>query len=153
MAETKRRREKQALYNQENGITPASVRSKIADILDSVYEKDSLTIDTRDPMGFKRDLGKGKGKASEPMIGHNFKTYLTDLEKKMREAASNLEFEEAARLRDELKRLQETELLLADDPLARQSVVAEKADEAVAASNKGRSSGGKAGSRGRRRRS
>jgi excinuclease ABC subunit B len=149
MAETSRRREKQAAYNEANGITPQSVKSRIADILDSVYEKDSLTIDPRDPMALNR-LGKGKGKGKEAegaFIGHNIKAYLADLEKQMREAAADLEFETAARLRDEIKRLQETELLLADDPLARQSDVSAGAEDAV----KGRSSGGKAGQRGRRR--
>jgi excinuclease ABC subunit B len=130
MAETARRREKQGAYNLENGITPQSVRSRIADILDSVYEKDSLTVDVGDPLGFKKLDKKGKG-ASPGLIGHNLKTYIADLERQMREAAADLEFETAARLRDEIKRLQETELLIADDPLARQEHVREEADSAV----------------------
>ena len=128
MAETARRREKQAAYNEAHGITPQSIKSQIKDILDSVYEKDSLTIDPRDPMRFKRGAGgdrRGRGVAEDgtPFIGHNIKTYIADLERQMKDAAADLEFETAARLRDEIKRLQETELFIADDPLARQSDV------------------------------
>ncbi|MGE0532114.1 MAG: excinuclease ABC subunit UvrB [Hyphomonadaceae bacterium] len=139
MAETARRREKQQKYNLEHGITPQSIKSSIKDILDSVYEKDSLTIDPRDPMAFKRgasgkDKGRGVAEDSAPFIGHNLKTYIADLEKQMKDAAADLEFETAARLRDEIKRLQETELLIADDPLARQEALREAADTAVRAS-------------------
>ncbi len=136
MAETARRREKQEKYNLEHGITPQSIKSSIKDILDSVYEKDSLTIDPRDPMAFKRGAGgdkrnKGVGEDGTAFIGHNLKSYIADLEKQMKDAAADLEFETAARLRDEIKRLQETELLIADDPLARQSAVSASADDAV----------------------
>ncbi len=128
MAETSRRREKQHAFNLANGITPQSIKSHIKDILDSVYEKDSLTIDPRDPMAFKRGAGgdkrgRGVGEDTTPFIGHNIKSYIADLEKQMKDAAADLEFETAARLRDEIKRLQETELFIADDPLARQSDV------------------------------
>ncbi len=129
MAETARRREKQAAYNLEHGITPQSIKSHIKDILDSVYEKDSLTIDPRDPMSFKRGAGlkerggKGVREDTTPFIGHNIKSYIADLEKQMKDAAADLEFETAARLRDEIKKLQTTELLIADDPLARQSAI------------------------------
>jgi excinuclease ABC subunit B len=156
MAETSRRREKQEKYNVEHGITPQSVKSHIKDILDTVYEKDSLTIDPRDPLSFKRGAGmKGRGVSedSTPFIGHNIKVYIASLEREMKEAAGNLEFETAARLRDEIKRLQETELLIADDPLARQ------ADVSAAVETRMRESAGKApstprprgGMRGRRR--
>lgn len=130
MAETSRRRDKQTAYNTAHGITPASIKRGIQDIMGSVADRDSLTIDPRDPMAWKRGAGGGKrrvgagvGDTSEPFIGHNLKTHIADLERQMREAAADLEFEEAGRLRDEIKRLRETELFIADDPLARQEDV------------------------------
>ncbi len=108
MAETNRRREKQLAWNEANGITPESVKSRIADILDSVYEKDHVRPDISD---FAADGN---------MVGNNLKAHLEFLQKKMRDAAADLNFEEAARLRDEIKRLTEMELLVSDDPLARE---------------------------------
>jgi excinuclease ABC subunit B len=112
MAETTRRREKQTEYNAANAITPESVKARIADILDSVYERDHVLISTGG-----RDAGEFGGAVAT--IGHNFQAVIADLETRMREAAADLNFEEAARLRDEIKRLRATELAVTDDPTAK----------------------------------
>jgi excinuclease ABC subunit B len=111
IAETDRRREKQREYNALHGITPTTIKRDIANILGSVYEQDHVTVEA----GFADD--------GTPYIGHNLRGHIEDLERRMKDAASNLEFEEAGRLRDEIKRLQLTELAISDDPFARQRTI------------------------------
>ena len=90
--ETNRRRTKQIEYNKKNKITAQSIKSKINDILEGVFEKDYVTFDNDIP------------------IGDNLKKHLKMLEKEMKRAADNLEFEQAAKIRDEIRKLQEREL-------------------------------------------
>lgn len=113
MDETTRRREKQMAYNEAHGITPESVKAKISDILNSVYERDHVRAD------ISGASGKGFADGGN-LVGNNLQTHLNALEKSMRDAAADLDFEKAARLRDEIKRLKAVELAAMDDPLARE---------------------------------
>jgi excinuclease ABC subunit B len=113
LEETDRRRAKQVEYNTAHGITPESVKAKISDILDSVYERDHVRAD------ISGASGKGFADGGN-LVGANLQTHLNALEKSMRDAAADLDFEKAARLRDEIKRLKATELAIMDDPMARE---------------------------------
>ncbi len=106
MAETTRRRAKQGAYNAANGITPQSVRRNIDEIMNSPYERDHVLV------------GKGTA-AGAASIGHNFESVLADLEKRMKAAAGDLDFESAARLRDEIRRLKSTGMAVFEAPSAR----------------------------------
>jgi len=133
LRETERRRAKQIAYNEEHGITPATIKKNVEDILAGLYQGDV-------------DMNRVTAKVEKPLHGANLEAHLDGLRTDMRKAAENLEFEEAARLRDEIKRLEAVDLAVSDDPLARQSAV----QEAVASANtaSGRSTAGRAGQRG-----
>jgi len=133
LRETDRRRTKQIDYNDEHGSTPATVRKNVDDILAGLYKGDV-------------DMNRVTAKIEKPMHGANLEAHLDGLRTDMRKAAENLEFEEAARLRDEIKRLETVDLVISDDPLARQQAVEKAVDDAAKAS--GRSTAGRPGMRG-----
>ena len=133
LAETNRRRAKQMAYNEEHGITPETVKKNVEDVLAGLYKGDV-------------DMNRVTAKVDAPLAGGNLQAVLDGLRADMRKAAENLEFEEAARLRDEVKRLETVDLVVADDPLARQYAVEKAVDDAQKAS--GRSTAGRAGQRG-----
>ncbi len=108
IAETDRRRKIQLAYNKKHKIDAKSVKKEISDILESVYEKDYVKI------------SEGSN------VGGNLKKHLKALDKKMKEAASNLEFEEAAKIRDEIRKLESTELEITLNPKIRQYDVKNK---------------------------
>jgi excinuclease ABC subunit B len=131
MAETDRRREKQAAYNLKHGIFPETVKKNVEDILAGLYKGDT-------------DQSRVTAKVETHLQGgSNLQAVLDGLRNDMLKAAENLEFEEAARLRDEVRRLEAVELAISDDPMARQSAI-NAAENEVAA---GRSIAGKGGTR------
>ena len=117
MAETERRREKQREYNEEHGITPTTIKRAIADIVAHSAAADGVTVE------IETEDGRNN------LVGHNLRAYIEELEKKMRAAAADLEFEEAGRLRDEIRKLENEELGLPD---------AQKKAPLVGRSNEGR---------------
>ena len=130
--ETNRRKKKQLAYNAKNGITPLTIKKNVSDVLAGVFEADTdtsrITAIIEDPV----------------KIGSNLKSHLKSLKQKMLKAAEDLDFEEAALIRDEVKRLEAVDLAVASDPMVRQSAI-----EAIASGmvEKGRSTGGRSGTR------
>lgn len=135
--ETERRRAKQLAFNEKHGITPESIKKNVADVMAGHYKGDT-------------DMSRVTAVVEKPMIGANLETHLAALRNQMFTAAENLEFEEAARIRDEIQRLEEVELFVSDDPLARQ---ASPDNEGKQRGQSGRrSKAGRPGTRGGRRR-
>ncbi len=126
--ETDRRRKLQLTYNKKNNISATSIKKEITDILESIYERDYTKIN------------------ADTSIGHNLKKHLKSLKKKMKEAAENLEFEEAAKIRDEIRKLEASELEIGINPKIRQSKLQNKIYP------EGRSTQGKPGTRPRKKR-
>ncbi len=132
LTETNRRRAKQIAYNEKHGITPETIRKNVDDVLSGLYEGDT-------------DMARVTAQIDKPLVGANLAAHLQGLKDQMLKAAENLEFEEAARLRDEIKRLEAVELAIADDPLARQAAVDAAVEDAGV--RRGRSTKGRAGTR------
>jgi excinuclease ABC subunit B len=122
LAETDRRREKQVAYNTEHGITPTTIKRNIGDIIAHVASRDQVTVEIDEDRPH--------------MVGHNLRSYIESLEKKMRDAAANLEFEEAGRLRDEIRSLEAEELGLPADE--RKAPVMGRSNEGKPGTRKGR---------------
>ena len=129
--ETDRRRTKQKLYNEKHGITPETVKKNVQDVLEGLFQADTDTA--RITATLEKD----------PKIGSNLKSHLDQLRKEMIDAAENLEFETAAKLRDEIKRLEAFDLAISENPSIRQSELV----EITYAQNGGRSKAGKGGTR------
>ena len=123
IAETDRRRERQHAFNIAHGITPESIKSQIADIIADTASRDGVLVEIEDD-------------ATNNLVGHNLRAYIEDLEKRMRAAAADLEFEEAGRLRDEIRRLEATELGIPDGE--RKAPIVGRSNEGKPGTRKGR---------------
>ena len=133
IGETNRRRDRQIQYNLKHSITPETIKKNVEDIMGGTFDGDA------DESRITAKIDK------KPLVGANLQAHLDSLRKDMIKAAENLEFEEAARIRDEVRRLEAVELAIADDPLARQSAVEQAVEKAVKGS--GRSTAGRGGTR------
>ena len=133
IGETNRRRDRQIQYNLKHSITPETIKKNVEDIMGGTFDGDT------DESRITAKIDK------KPLVGANLQAHLDSLRKDMIKAAENLEFEEAARIRDEVRRLEAVELAIADDPLARQSVVEQAVEKAV--NGGGRSTAGRGGTR------
>ena len=118
-------------YNKRHGITPATIKKNVDDVLSGIFDADT-------------DNSRVTATISEVNFGSNLKAHLADLRKKMLKAAENLEFEEAASIRDEVKRLETVDLAIAADPMARQSSIREAVSSSI---NPARSTAGRGGTR------
>ncbi|PKB14429.1 excinuclease ABC subunit B [Novosphingobium kunmingense] len=123
MAETDRRREKQHQYNLEHGITPETIKRNIHDIVADTASRDGVLVEI-------------EAEGANNLVGHNLRAYIEELEKKMRNAAADLEFEEAGRLRDEIRRLEADELGI-PDPDKRAPIIG-RSNEGKPGTRKGR---------------
>lgn len=115
LSETGRRRQRQLEYNEAHGIVPTGIKKGVNDIIEGMAAP--MASLANEPYR----ILEGMAEDGRPLIGDNLRAHIDMLDKQMREAAADLEFETAARLRDEIRRLQETELIVADNPYARQS--------------------------------
>ena len=133
IGETNRRRDRQIQYNLKHSITPETIKKNVEDIMGGTFDGDT------DESRITAKIDK------KPLVGANLQAHLDSLRKDMIKAVENLEFEEAARIRDEVRRLEAVELAIADDPLARQSAVEQAVEKAVKGG--GRSTAGRGGTR------
>lgn len=137
LAETERRRSKQISYNETHGITPQTVKKNVDDILAGLYKGDV-------------DMSRVTATLDGPKHGNNMQKHIEGLRTSMQKAAEDLDFEEAARLRDEIKRLEAVDLITSNNPLTRQNNLNKAVEDALGP--KARSSAGQPGTRGGKKR-